>query len=559
MAAMLARITALALLATAACAADLPETTEGFSPETPSQGCAGKCDGGHDIGHLAALPQATLATRFAPYEDPLTFDLTLIEQVVAARSADPADYAEGANPYSIRYAVYNLRNLDLTNALVDAENAGVDVQVLIEADQLDPARDWNVTDELLASRGFEVVADDHDLDDRSRRTADLIGITGSGLMHLKTRLYSWRDPETGADQQRVVTGSMNPGDLAVDNDETLHLIDDPRIASAYAAKYDAVLAHKKLTNDFIPGAPLNVLFSPDGGEQARDHIADLIDHEQELILLAIYSLRDVEPSDGSSGIIERLIAAHQRGVPVVVITDQKQSDGIDSDGNQLYWNDPSEDLLRDAGIPVYEVINHASQFNAMHAKYGIFGLTHPIVVTDAGNWTHAGLGSGTRAPKNQESVLFIDTISLDGGRTAERYLGNFVDILDRYGAGDLLDQLAGLPAWPTVDVVATARAQTFWGQSLWLTGSTDELGDWTRNDAFGWPLSTDVSTYPSWGGAPLSLPLGSRADYKLVKRTADGVTWEAGGNRWLVADPTDVRMIGDAAPGDRVDLDLTWR
>ncbi len=557
---MLARLTVLAtLLATSACAADLPETPEGFSPETTSQPCLGKCDGGHDIGHLPALPHATLATRFAPYEDPLSFDLTLVEQVVAARRADPADYAEGANPYSIRYAVYNLRNLELTRALADAEDAGVNVQVLIEADQLDPARDWNVTDEMLAARGFEVVADYRDLDTSSRRTADLIGITGSGLMHLKTRLYSWRDPDSGADLHRVVSGSMNPGDLAVNNDETLHLIDDPRIYAAYAAKYDAVLGDEKVTNSFVPGAPLNVLFSPDGGDQARDQIAELIDREQELILLAVYSLRDVAPSGGGDGILERLVAAHQRGVTVVVVTDQKQSDGIDSDGNQIYWNDPSEETLRDAGIPVYEVINHASQFNAMHAKYGIFGLTHPIVVTDAGNWTHAGLGSGSRAPKNDESVLFIDTVSLDGGLTANRYLGNFVEILHRYGAGDVADELAGLPAWPAVNVVATARAETYWGQSLWLTGSTDELGDWTRNDAFGWPLSTDASTYPSWVGAPLSLPLGSRADYKLVERSGSDVTWEAGGNRWLVADPTDVRMIGDAAPGLALDLDLTWR
>lgn len=559
-------LASLALSGTVGCLAgdaDLLEIPDGFDPEGPGQQCRGKCDGGGETPRLAALPNATVATRFAPYETPLAFDLTLIDAVVEARRADPAAYDEGANPHAIRYAVYNLRNAEIAAALADAADAGVDVQVLIEADQLDPARDWNVTDEMLIARGFEYAPDHRALDAEGRRTADLVGVTGSGLMHLKARVYRWRDSQ-GLDQRRLVTGSMNPGDHAVDNDETLHYVDDAVVLDAFEAKYAAVLAGTRITNVWRDGAAVNVLFSPDGGAQARDHIARLIDDEAELVVLAMYSLRNLAPSGGGAGILTRLAAARQRGVTVVVITDRKQSDGIDADGNPIYWNDGSEEILRDAGIPVYEVINQHSPFNAMHTKYAVFGLTRPMVVTDAGNWTKAGLGSGGSRPSNDESVLFIDSMALDGGATAQRYLGNFLDIVHRYG-GDpatggpapaaLVEELFGLPAWPAVAVDVDAIATTLWGQSVYLTGALPELGDWTRGDELGWRLETDGVTYPHWRGS-LALPFGERSAYKLIKSSGSSIEWETGADRWLVADPTDLRMAGRDG---RVALDLSWR
>lgn len=556
---MLRSSSLLAAVLAGACVGDLDAIPEAYDEQTPAAPCAGKCDGPSELTALTSLPATPVATLFAPYEPALGLDLLLVRQVIAARAADPTpSYPEGENPFRIRFAVYNLDSPYIAAALADAEQANVDVQVLIEHDQLDPARDYNVMDDYLVSRGFELAPSHRALDATTRVTADLIGIEGTGLMHLKTRLYRWSDA-SGAEHTRVITGSMNPGNLAVHNDETLHYIALPDVIARYDAKFEAVRDRAKLVNTWSDAAPMQVLFSPDGGTQAIDRIAALIDAEQEAILLAVFSLRNMSPSTGGPGIIERLIAAHQRGVTVVVITDRKQSDGVDVDGNPVYYNDGTEDKLRAGGIPVYEVVNRYSPYNAMHTKYGVFGVSRPIVVTDAGNWSRASLGSGTKRPINDESVLFIDTMRLDGGITGLRYLGNFVEILDRYDAdpADVLARLQALPGWPTVDVTFNARAETLWGQTIYATGNLAELGDWTQTGA-GVPLTTNGSTYPRWTSAPVALPFASRLEYKLIKRSSSGITWEAGANRTLTLDPTDRRVVG-GYPVPSLATDATWR
>src|SRR5690606_31703609 len=93
------------------CVDDLSEIPEVFDEEYAAPACTGKCDAPIQMTGLAALPTATLATLFAPHEPALGLDLLLIRQVVEARAADPTPaYAEGANPFRIRYAVYNLDN-----------------------------------------------------------------------------------------------------------------------------------------------------------------------------------------------------------------------------------------------------------------------------------------------------------------------------------------------------------------------------------------------------------------------------------------------------------------
>ena len=75
---------------------------EHFDEETAAITCESGCDVPVEMSGLAALPTTTLATLFAPYEPALGLDLLLIRQVVEARAADPATYAEGENPFRIR-------------------------------------------------------------------------------------------------------------------------------------------------------------------------------------------------------------------------------------------------------------------------------------------------------------------------------------------------------------------------------------------------------------------------------------------------------------------------
>lgn len=513
----------------------------------PLVGPDGKADGSSTVfPAYEALPEgasldAPFAALFAPDEPVITTELALIERVRAAREADPAHYDEGANPYRIRYAVYNLRNPHVVEQLARAEREGVDVQILIEADQLDPARDYNTTDEYLVERGFDLVRDHRTLDDARRRTADMIGITGSGLMHLKTRLF---ETPVGI---VALSGSMNPGDEAVANDETLHLITDPRLVALYARAYESVLRGARIANEWDDAAPVNVLFTPEAsGPRAGTRMLEWIGAEREQILIMVFSLRDITADGVSQSLVQLLAAKAAAGVPVYVITDRKQSDGVDASGRVIAANDRTEDRLRAAGVHVYEATNRSTPFTAMHHKVAILGRTNVRVITDAANWSTAGLGARGRLASNYESQLFIDSAALDDGLTGRRYLAQWMRVLARYAAeSEARDRepgfaatftaLSSLAGWPEQDVVFTATAETQWGESIHAIGDHEALGAWGAT-SLGIPLTTDAATYPAWTSQTISLPVGAPFEWKLIAtRDATITRWESGENRRALA------------------------
>ncbi len=514
------------------------EWEEGPTRLPTGGGADGETPPAYEALPAGASLEQPFAALFAPDDPVITTEVAMIERVTAAREADPAaSLLEGDNPYRIRYAVYNLRNPLVIAALARAHDAGVDVQVLVEADQLDPARTWNTADEELVARGWELVTDIRTLTDATRRSADLVGVTGSGLMHLKTRLFetpSW---------QSVLTGSMNPGDEAVANEETLHLVNEPRLVARYRTAYEAVLARRtSIPNEWTASAPVNVLFTPAAsGPRAGTEVLRWVAAENEQILLMVFSLRDVAAPGASETLVELLIRKAREGVPVYVITDRKQSDGIDGSGLRIATDDRTEDRLRAGGVHVYEAMNLATPFTAMHHKVAILGRTHLRVITDAANWTAAGLGTRTRDSRNVESVLFIDSDALDGGRTGRRYLAQWLRVLSRYAAQSapdgepafevVRDGLVGLPGWPEQFVRVEAHVETSFGESVWARGALPELGSWGTTGS-GLPLYTDGGSYPEWTSGVAELPVGLTTEWKLVAgRDARSVRWEGGGNR----------------------------
>jgi phosphatidylserine/phosphatidylglycerophosphate/cardiolipin synthase-like enzyme len=534
------------LLATllAGCVADpvateLPELDgeEEFGAPVPG----GKADDLTGGAAQAPLPvdadiDAALEALFAPDDPVTTTELRLVQEVVDARVADPQQFEEGQNPYAIHYAVYNLRNPRIIAALLEAEAKGVDVQVLIDAKQLDPAKTWNNADETFVDAGLTLVADGRGISAAEARTADMIGIKAGGLMHMKARIFS-RPGGT-----RLLTGSMNPGDNAVFNEETLHLINEPRIVAKYQGAYRAVLQGRRMDNSWDEGEAVNVLFTPrQSGPKAGSKVIEWLEAEEEQILLMVFSLRNLATPEGTLlDVLSRKVA---QGVPVYVITDRKQSDGVDGDGNPIFRNDDFEDRLRSAGVHVYEAVNARTQFTAMHHKVAVLGTTRIRVITDAANWTRAGLGNRTRVARNVESQLFLDTEKLDGGRTGRRYLQQWLTVLSRYAAQSVerdgekpfdkvYQELRGQASWPQTPVAFEVVTETQWGDTVWVRGSEDTLGDWGRKGD-GHKLGTDEDTYPSWSSNDaVLLPLGQTFMWKAVRVAGDGgVTWENGDNR----------------------------
>lgn len=484
-----------------------------------------------------------LTVLFAPEDPVATIEQELVRQVIAARAADPAQYEEGLNPYAIRYAVYNLRNPELVALLAQAHEQGVDVQILIEADQLKPEKDYNTADEELIARGFELVARHQDLTAQTRLSADLIGVASSGLMHLKTRIFSTPT------KTLMLTGSLNPGDNAMLNEESLHLISDSKLIARYVAAFEAVRDGKKLANEWDEQAAINALFTPAGsGPRAVTKVFDWLKDEQEQILLMMFSLRDISAPGHQESLVELLGQKVAQGVPVYVITDRKQSDGIDAEGNKITWNDGTEDALRRVGVKVYEATNRATPFTAMHHKVAILGRQRIRVITDAANWTKAGLGTSTRKATNVESQLFIDSAALDDNLTGKRYLGQFMRVLSRYAEqtpeSPSFDQAYGAlttgPGWPAVELSFKAHTlYTQWGESARVLGDHAVLGAWGQVHD-GLRLTTDGPSYPTWFMAQdAQIPVGTMMRYKFViHRQGAALRWERGEDRQGFAQPT---------------------
>jgi hypothetical protein len=487
-----------------------------------------------------------LSVWFAPDEDLLPIELAEIDRVRLARLADPSAPADA---YAIRYAVYNLRHEAIAQGLVDARNAGVSVQVLIDADQLDPARDWNWADEFLTLNGFSFAPDHRTLLTSAAADTNLIGIAGTGLMHLKTRIF--RTP----DATRVLTGSHNPGEDAMTNDEALHLVREPAVVAAYERAFDATRADLDYDNVWVDGAPVNALFSPSkSGPRAVNRLFDWISEENEQILILAYSLRDLTAPDHEGTLLDLLGAKVASGVPVVLVTDRKQSD-------PEAFGDSTEDRLRERGVRVYEVSNTTTEFTAMHHKSVILGRSSIRVISDAANFTAAGFGNAARKATNQESTLFLDA-HLDDGRVGRRYLGQAMRVLGRYAwqaeaegeapYDELAAELTSLPGWPVVPVHFAVEAQTSLGEQLHATGDLPALGQW---GAAGWgvPLVTDEASYPVWAADPVDLPVGARFTWKYTAVDGSNVRWEAGDDR-------SAHAVPDAdGSSERVSRSDVWR
>jgi phosphatidylserine/phosphatidylglycerophosphate/cardiolipin synthase-like enzyme len=533
---------------------------ESYIEGAPVLGPSGKADDfGPDVPAYAPLPEGVdlekpFQVLFAPLEPVVTLELWWIDWVRQARKWDPNEYEEGINPYRIRYAVYTLRNQKILEALADAEDDGVDVQIIIEADQLGKERTWMTLDEYLSGRGFEVVLNHHDLDADTFKTADLIGIKHSGLMHLKTRIFQIPIDTV------VLSGSFNAGSHAPLNDENFHIIRDPDLVSRYTGCYEQLLHDKRPANVWDDQAAVNVLFTkPTEGLRPGEVFLRWLQEEDEQILMMAYSMRDITARGSDKSLVQILSEKHAAGVPVYVISDRKQSDGGD-------YSD-TEDQLRAAGVPFYEVRNDVTVYTAMHHKAAVLGLTHIRVVSDSANWTKSGLGTDRRIARNQESMLFIDTQMLDEGRTGRRYMAEWLKVLSRYahqsqeidGEGSfefVREQLLAQAEWPRQSVAFRAfNAQTGDGEKVHVVGDHSDLDEWGDRGS-GVVLETTTEDYPEWWTAePVFLPLAAPFEWKLSTFDADGelLRYEADPRRISVAYPPG--LLED----DGLELKGTWR
>ncbi|GCD48203.1 carbohydrate-binding module family 20 domain-containing protein [Streptomyces paromomycinus] len=88
------------------------------------------------------------------------------------------------------------------------------------------------------------------------------------------------------------------------------------------------------------------------------------------------------------------------------------------------------------------------------------------------------------------------------------------------------------------------KANTQWGQNVYVVGDNAALGNWNTSKA----LKLDPASYPTWK-LDVKLPAGTSIAYKYLRKDATGhVTWEGGANR---------RTTVPSGPG--IKLNDTWR
>jgi phosphatidylserine/phosphatidylglycerophosphate/cardiolipin synthase-like enzyme len=490
-------------------------------------------------------------TIFTPSDEAKKAELALLDTVISARRADNRSYPAGQNPYRIEYAIYNMTDRDVIGRLIDASRAGIEVQVLIDAGQISPEKPHNTVVKDLVAAGFSHAESQKGLSAEAKLKTQVVEIEmpGSGLFHFKSRYFTWPDPQTGQKQESLLTGSHNPQNSAHKNDESLHRIEDPALIKKYTDAYRALRDDKPIENSWDPNAGANVLFTSANtrGPKPVDKILELVDQERELIFLSVFSLRNLEASDGAR-LVDKLVAAQNRGVPVVVVTDRKQSDGVRDDGTPTAQDmDQTDDLLERAGIPVYEYTNPAGPRTAMHLKSGLFGLTDMKVVSDTGNWTQATMGTGgTSRGKNAESILFVDSKKYDGNRTGVTYLAEFLRVMRKYSdqnAGTnkpdvekLIQKLQALPAFPKVKVDLEDVAAAHAGREVYVTGDHPALRG--QGGAPGLKLDTEPGSAAFRARATVELPLMTRLEYKVTTRDAQGRVDAPSAPSILVVDPT---------------------
>ncbi len=509
-----------------------PQAADAHAPVAAP--AASLVDGPADRGPSSpdgAMPSSSiLESYFTPVDPAAKAELALLDTVISARKSDPETYAANENPYRIQYAVYNLRSRAIIQKLFEAIEAGVDVKVLIEGKQIAPDKPWNKVDDLFLEEGHEVVFDDREATPAEREAASLVGIMSNHLMHLKARVFHYIDPKTRKPESMVMSGSMNPGDGASTNDENINLIRDERIVALYGKKFDDVLNRRRTENQFDSTASVNVLFTPcQSGPRPIEKLFEWIEAENELIVISVFDIKNIVDPASQKTLVEKLAEAKARGVEVFAITDRKKSDGRNAAGERVMmyghhasnnWFD--EDLEKE-GIPVYEFSNEHTQFSAMHPKAAVFGLSQMKVMTGAGNWTRAGMGSDRKRGRNEESYIFVDSGKLDDNRTGRRYLANCLYLLRKYDtqnnehdpAEKLIARLQGMPGWPDVAVDPATLVPAHIDADVFLVGHHPSFSG--RPGEPGLRVHTAAGPMAARLNPTIKIPFGTEISYKIVR------------------------------------------
>jgi phosphatidylserine/phosphatidylglycerophosphate/cardiolipin synthase-like enzyme len=270
---------------------------------------------------------------------------------------------------SLDIAVYDLDVSEISEAIIQASHAGVDVRVVSDADEADAE---GMAD--LIDAGLEV---------ELRRAGDRI-------MHHKFIV---------ADEELVWTGSVNLTDNGLyRNNNHGVLIESQQVALDYTVEFEQMFLdgnfgrHKESLVEpsytEISSGEVITYFAPQ--HDVMGALIDLIDQAEESVHFMIFAF-------SRSDVADALIRAHERGVRVMGVMDA----GMAASG----W--AQDEALAAAGIPV--------ALDGNHNATGFAGgkLHHKVLVVDgmkpeAARWvTGSANWSNSAAEYNDENMMIL--------------------------------------------------------------------------------------------------------------------------------------------------------
>lgn len=423
---------------------------------------------------------------FPYFDDAGAVVIREIDAVTAKKSADPG------GRHTIHAAVFNINDGRIVDALVRAHRAGVEVRLITEARKFRPSAYWQTGDDALYAA-----------------CVPLLGILrpGNGAMHDKFVVF---------DGRKVATGSFNwEWGSSFENHENMILSSAPELVAAYAQRFEVISGQvqRRRTAATELGAPASAFFGPD--EPLYRTVGALIDGAKSSLHIAMFTAKDFEFDENGArtSLLKKVLAAKARGVSVHFMTDFGIATGAEYFG-VTGEVDPTYLWLEQSGVHVVLGDPQTARYASMHHKFMV--VDGKLAVTGAFNWYYDA------AFLNDEDIVVLRDPAV-----AARFVGEFADLARRYDPA--FDPTAF--AQVTVNFVANDR-NTAWGDQLLVVGDLPALGAWNPARA----LVLDGATWPTWR-APLTLPAGTRFEYKLALRHADGtIAWEAGENRRAMAE-----------------------
>jgi hypothetical protein len=282
---------------------------------------------------------------------------------------------------SIEIAFFNVRLDTVKDLLVLKKNAGVDVHVVLDKKQQD--KSYNTMGEELSALGINV---------------SLVENTAAenATMHNKFAIV---------DSHLVMTGSANYSYTALNiSDEELIAFDDAGLAARYELELDEIIQNGDVSSaPYAGNEAMQVFMGPEDGLAYK--VKDMLDDAQTSVVVAMFQLN-------IQMIVDALVAAHVRGVNVIVVLDEKQASQADA---------TADETLSAAGVPVLLADATGNSVAEMHSKFVV--VDHAKVLLGSYNWTNLG------SFFNDENIVILDDVHM-----ATRFEGRAASLLNDYNA-----------------------------------------------------------------------------------------------------------------------------